>query len=255
MAGYYTEERTKRYQEMLANYDLDGIRQLKFGKVIFDLRQLRKTYSSEFSQGDAAKIAKITRPQWNRIENGLVLPRPSTIPKIANALHIAPIILFKLAGYVVPDEYMLYDTKSAHERLDDALKECNTLTEFFLYMEIVWQECRAQEMEPIKFKLPDRISVRPVYAELVAAFLEYSTHQERMMLAKELVESAPHHVAESLIVDMRGFYDMVGFQLDLFRQNDRYSYVSGPGEDLIFKSRESNNIADVRLVSTMEEIT
>ena len=45
----------------------------------------------------AADLANITRQEWNRIEKGHHLPRPSNIPPIADALDINPAALFEKA--------------------------------------------------------------------------------------------------------------------------------------------------------------
>lgn len=163
---FSSETRARRYEEMKRTGDLAGLRRLEFGRTLYNLRQM---ISADFSQGRAAERAGMTRPQWNRIENGKVRPLPSTIPRMAEALDINPDLLFKIAGYEVPEEFALHDKKYGHQRLDDALKECISKARFFLYLEVLWEEYQAQQMET----LPEKIAATPAYAELLAKLLEH----------------------------------------------------------------------------------
>ena len=80
-----SKKRSERLKEMLKTGDRAGIERMKFGEVVYYLRTLR---SCGLSQGQAAEVAGIERVEWNRIENGLVRPLPTTIPEMAKALDV-----------------------------------------------------------------------------------------------------------------------------------------------------------------------
>ena len=202
--SYFTAARVEKYREMLIAGNLEGIRRMEFGRVIYHIRRSR---SRSLSQRQAAELAELTRIQWNRIENGEALPRPSTIPRLADALKIPPSILFRAAGYDVPKKYFLYDRKRAHERLDAAMEESKNKAEFLLHMEAAWEEW-SLDMVCVEVGLPDQIRVQ-VTAGLVAYINEHLTKYERVQLAVELVQSSPDLVIDKVAGDLGDFYAQI----------------------------------------------
>jgi transcriptional regulator with XRE-family HTH domain len=203
---YFTGARAERYQEMIRKGDMAGIKRMEFGEIIYNARCL---ISPQFSQGRAAECAGMTRVQWNRIENGKVRPLPSTIPKLADALGIPPAILFCAGGYGVPREYVVYDRKKAHQRLDIALAESTNLAQFLLYMRVVWEEEQLDMMATLGATggLPEKINFAPAYAELLAKIIEQLSLSERVSLAEELVQSSSHELVGRVAGDLARFYE------------------------------------------------
>jgi transcriptional regulator with XRE-family HTH domain len=219
---YSSKARAESLEEMRKNRDQEGLRRLEFGRTLYNLRRL---VSPDFSQRQAAERAGLTRPQWNKIENGKVRPLLPTIPKIAAALDIDPNILFKLAGYEVPEKYSFYDKKHARRRLDTALESSISKAEFFAYMEVVWEEYQAQLMKT----LPPKIGITPAYADLFSLILEHLSFGARLQLAMELVDSSSHKVAETMKVSYVDFYEMIGNKLEEYRNR----YMGLENEDFI----------------------
>jgi transcriptional regulator with XRE-family HTH domain len=209
MNSYFQGARAERYKELVKREDVDGIRQMKFGEILYNARRLR---SPSFSQGRAAECAGLTRIQWNRIENGHVRPLPSSIPGIADALAIPPAILFRLAGHEVPQEFVFRDRKYAHKRLDDALDDSSNEEEFLLYMMLVWEEEQLHLMATTS-QLPEKISFTAAKAELLDKLLKYLPIPERVLLAVELVESSERHTVEEKAGDLARFYEEIGAKL------------------------------------------
>lgn len=228
MADSYfdSEERFKRYQEMRRTGDYAGLRRMKFGEALFNLRRLT---SPEISQTQAAKRAEITRIQWNRIENGHVRPLPATIASIAKGLEIAPAILLVLAGYEVPDEHARYDKKYAHQRMDAALEEGFDKTEFLLKMEVVWQEYQAHQMASQLNGLPEKIMISLGFPEVVGRVVDHLSVRERLRLAEELVECSPRREVRAMGLDYAGFYEKIRTQIEA----NRYGVGVGLNEDFI----------------------
>jgi transcriptional regulator with XRE-family HTH domain len=206
--SYFTAARVEKYRKMLMVGNLEGIRRMEFGRVIY---QIRRSRSRCLSQRRAAELAELTRVQWNRIENGKALPRPSTIPRLADALKIPPSILFRVAGYDVPKEYFLYDRKRAHERLDAAMEESKNKAEFLLHMEAAWEEWSLDTV-CVEVGLPDQIRAH-VTAGLVAYINEHLSKHERVQLAEELVQSSPDLVVDRVAGGLGDFYAQISARL------------------------------------------
>src|SRR5215216_4518402 len=135
--SYFTAARTEKYRKLLRDGDLAGLRRMKFGRTLYHMRRFR---SRELSQKQAAKFCELTRVQWNRIENGEALPRRSSITRIAKFLKVPPAILFRAAGYEVPEEHYSYEREHAHGRLETAFDESSDKAEFLIHMEAAWEE-------------------------------------------------------------------------------------------------------------------
>jgi transcriptional regulator with XRE-family HTH domain len=206
--SYFTAARVEKYRGMLRSGNQEGIRRMEFGRVIYHIRRSR---SRGLTQLRAAKLAKLTRVQWNRIENGKTLPRRSTILRLARALNTPSSILFRAAGYDVPKKDFLYDRKRAHERLDAAMDDSKNKAEFLLHMEAAWEEWSLDTV-CVEVGLPDQIRVR-VTAGLVAYINEHLTKLERVQLAEELVQSSPDLVVDKVVGDLGDFYARIGERL------------------------------------------
>lgn len=203
--SYFTPERVEKYRELLQARDMEGLRRMKFGHLIYHMRRSR---SRKLSQTGAAELATVTRPQWNRYENGEVLPRPATILRIADAFGLQPSILFRAGGHDVPQKYFQYDSKRAHERLDEALADSKDKAEFLIHMEVAWEE-RELHTACVEVGLPKQIRVQFI-AGLVAYIKQRLTKYERVQLAVELVESSDRHVVDKAAGDLGDFYAQVG---------------------------------------------
>lgn len=202
---YFTPEWVEKYRKLLLARDMEGLRRMKFGRVIYHIRRSR---SRSLSQKRAAELAKVTRPQWNRYENGEALPRPATILRIADKFGEQSSILLRAAGYDVPKEYFQYDSKRAHERLEEALKESKDKAEFLTHMEAAWVE-RELHTACVEVGLPDQIRVQFI-AGLVAYINQRLTKYERVQLAVELVQSSDRPVDNKAAGDLGDFYAQVG---------------------------------------------
>lgn len=203
--SYFTAARVEKYREMRRVCDVEGIRRMKFGRVIYHIRRSR---SRSLSQERAAELAKVTRPQWNRYENGEVLPRPATVLRIADNFEIQSSILLRAAGHDVPKEYFQYDSKLAHELLDEALECSKDKAEFLIHMEAAWEE-RELHTACVEVGLPDQIRVQFI-AGLVAYINQRLTKYERVQLAVELVQSSDRPVVDKAAGDLGDFYAQVG---------------------------------------------
>jgi transcriptional regulator with XRE-family HTH domain len=214
--SYFDGPRGERYQEMVRLGDLAGMRRMKFGEILYNARRLK---IPDLSQDQAADIAEITRVQWNRIENGVVRPRPSTISGIAKALDITPAVLFLAAGYRVPKEHVHNDRAKAHKWLDDALDESVSEEEFLLYMLLVWVQEQSHMMGTLTKTscLPEKINFTPGRVKLLASMLKQLSMIERVQLAMELVESSEHHAVEQVAGDLGRFYEFVADRLEELR--------------------------------------
>jgi transcriptional regulator with XRE-family HTH domain len=226
--SYFTETRAERYRQMVEAGDKAGVRRMKFGETIYNARRLK---NPDFSQGKAANIAGLTRVQWNRIENGVDRPRPSSIPGIAEALAIPPSILFLAAGYRVPKEYVLNDRTEAHKWLEDALDESVIEEEFLLYMWLVWVQEQSHLMGTLTemSRLPEKITFTPARVKLLASMLKHLSMIERVQLAMELVESSEHHAVEQVAGDLTRFYGFVADRLEELR----YPMLPNGGDSIL----------------------
>lgn len=208
--SYWREERLRRYEKMKEANDRDGLRRLRFGSYICFRRS---TASTNLSQALAAEQAQITRIQWNRIENGRVLPRPGNIPNIAYTVGADPVYLFNLAGYSVPEEYSVYNRKSIHKRLDFALSSSKCLSEFLRYMTFAWREYEyEQAMVPldVTFSYPESPTA---YQEILTQIMGRLSPQDILKLVRELVRIVPRGTRGSGELNNMRFLDEIDKRL------------------------------------------
>jgi transcriptional regulator with XRE-family HTH domain len=191
-------ERRKRLEEA---GDHEAVRCLDFGRFLCGLRLIT---DEKYSQGKAAERAGISRVTWNRIENGHQMPLASEIPEIADALEVNPSVLFKRAGLPVPPEYNVYDKKRAFRDLEGALDESESLAEFFIYMEDIWQ-CYQFEQTGKK----QRFVIEPNFANALAYVLERLSKVQRLRLAQALVKTPNRHEVKAQGIEYQRFYDSI----------------------------------------------
>lgn len=218
--SYFTIEREEKYLKMLEAGDREGLRRVEFGRVIYH----RRSNFLNLTRSKAAKLAGITRTQWNRYENGEVLPRPSNIPRVADALKLSASILYRAAGYEVPKEYCTFDRKRAHERLDAVMGVSSNKAEFLTHMEAAWMDEWLHEA-CVWVGLPDQIRLR-LMAGLVAYINERLSIHDRLHLAVELVQSAPSFEVGKVMGDLGDFYAEIRARLE----ECRYSMFLVPVE-------------------------
>jgi len=206
-----SERRSNRLKEMIVAGDKAGIERMKFGEIVYYLRNRR---TCGLSHRQAAEIAGIERTEWNRIENGLVRPLPATVEGMAKALGVEPAILLVLAGHKVPEEHCLYDREHFHRMLDEALDQCLSRAEFAIHMDVLWKECEETLMIEGLGILPQKVPARPTYTELMDHALAHLTAGEKLRFAMALVESSTDKAFEDSGVDRARFYKMVAERLE-----------------------------------------
>jgi len=207
---YWTKKRLQRYEKLKKDGDLEGLRRMQFGSYIARMRSL---ISADFSQKKAAKEAQITRIQWNRIENGHVLPRPTNIPDIAYTVNAEPVDLFKMAGYTIPLKHSVYDRKGAHKKMDYALNSSKSLLEFLRYMAYVWREYEFEQLRvplEVSFSCPEPKSAK---ADILARILSDLAPRDILKLARELVQICPRGTPGLGDLDIMRFYDEIDTRL------------------------------------------
>jgi transcriptional regulator with XRE-family HTH domain len=193
--------------------DHQGVKRLEFGRFICTLRLL---VSDKYSQTQAAKIAGITRTEWNRIENGHVMPHATNIPGIADALKIDEVELFKRAGLAVPAASSIYDKRKAYRDLKIALDESRSLTDFLIDMQGVWQLYQFAQTG-----LQQRIIFEPNFATAIAFVTAHLTKAQRLQLAFSIVREAGWQDVESAGIENQQFFDEIDTLLDKLRKNKR----------------------------------
>jgi transcriptional regulator with XRE-family HTH domain len=158
----------------------------------------------KLTQQQAADLVEITRQEWNRIEKGHHLPRPSNIPAIADLLGIAPAALFKKAGYAVPKEFEHYDMRQAQRDLEVALRNSATLVAFLVEMQLIWQEF--QQAHTGK---KQRLVMDIAYAEILANVLERFSVAQQLQLARDIVERVSPRIASASGINNQRFFDYI----------------------------------------------
>lgn len=208
--SYFTTARTEKYWKLLRAGDLAGLRRMKFGRILYNLRHFR---SSELSQKQAAEFTELTRVQWNRIENGEALPRRSSITRIAKFFDVPAAILFRAAGYEVPEEHFSYEREHAHGRLDTALDESSNKAEFLIYMEVAWEEYQLHTLS-VEVGLPERFRIQTAFPGLLAYIYDHLSIYERVQLAIALVQHAPHRALKRVVGDLEAFYESFNIEIE-----------------------------------------
>lgn len=191
-------------------WDADNRTKVKYslGSYIKLMRTLTK-----FSQAAAAKRAGISRAQWNRIENGHDLPRYSTIPAIADAIHIHPAALYTRAGYPLPEWEVDYDLKTAARDLLYALEKSTSLAGFLMNMQLVWQNYQSQDL-----KKNQRIHADHNYAEVFASVIECLNSPQQLKLARSLVELLANGKGRGFGPEAHALYDEIDASLEKMRR-------------------------------------
>lgn len=195
----WTEEWKEKRLQLEKNRDWEGLRRLIFGRYVCEARG-RKT------QGEVARLAKVGRAEWNRIENGHILPTPNRIPDIAYALGIEnPATLFRKAGYTVPKEFATYDRKAARQKFRKALKESSTFVQFLISMYDVWQgyllELRDNDPQGVRVKRTELD-----YDEILSRVKKHLTVEQRLQLARELIRLSVDNI-KARRMNLQEIYD------------------------------------------------
>jgi transcriptional regulator with XRE-family HTH domain len=198
----WTEKWKEKYRRLRANGDSDGLRRLVFGRYVCEAR-------GEKTQGEMAKLAKMERADWNRIENGHVLPPPARIPDIAIALGIEnPATLFRKAGYAVPKKFATYDREEARRKFRKAIRESSTLAQFLIRMREVWQvyllELRDNDAARARGK---RLKLSS--NEILSLVEKHLTVAQRLHLTRELINLSVDEV-KAKRMNLRELYDDIG---------------------------------------------
>jgi transcriptional regulator with XRE-family HTH domain len=196
----WTEKWTARGRQLRKAGDREGLRRLRFGRYLCEMR-------GDKTQGETAARAKMERVEWNRIENGHVLPPPAKLPDIADALGIGnPAVLFKQAGYAVPKEFVTYDKENARRRFRKALKESVTLAQFLFDMYDVWQDFLL-EMQYGETNGRQPRAARLGRGDIFLLAKRHLTTAQRLQLARELVKLASRSGAVAAGTNLQEFYN------------------------------------------------
>lgn len=194
-----SEEGLKRRRQLQEEGDYEAVKRHFFGAYVCEGRVARG-----LSQGQAAELANITRQEWNRIEKGHHLPRPSNIVPIADAIDVRPSSLFERAGYPVPIEFEQYDMRQAQRDLAIALKNSQTLVSFLVEMQLVWQEFQA-----VQTGNHQRLVMDLAYAQVLGVVLERFSVPQQLKLAREIVERVTPRVAAGHGINNQRFFDLI----------------------------------------------
>jgi transcriptional regulator with XRE-family HTH domain len=194
-----SEEGFWRRKQLEESGDHEAVKRLDLGAYICDRRVGRR-----LSQGQAAELANITRQEWNRIEKGHHLPRPSNIVPIADAIDVRPAALFERAGYPVPEEFEHYDMSQAQRDLVIALRNSPSLVAFFVEMQLVWQEYQA-----VQTGSHQRLIMDVTYAKVLDVVLEGFSVPQQLKLARDIVERVSPRVAADHGINNQRFFDLI----------------------------------------------
>lgn len=202
------EKRWDRYQKLKDANDVEGIVRLEFGYFI----RLSREAAGLF-QGQAAKSARLSRTEWNRIENGHALPHASNIPNMAYAINLDPAVLFKRAGYAVPRKYSVYGKKEACSALHNALSESASMAEFLFSMGFVWQKYIREQT----YKNEPTVAILS-YSQILAHIVEHFTLAQRLQLARALMQRRFMQRSELLGLNLQQFIDDIDNELAELRR-------------------------------------
>lgn len=194
-----SEEDVRRRRQLKEAGDHEAMKRYILGAYICDRRVARG-----LSQGQAADRANITRQEWNRIERGHHLPRPSNIVPIADAIDVRPAALFERAGYPVPEEFEHYDMSRAQRDLAFALRNSQTLVGFLVEMQLVWQEFQA-----VQTGNHQRLVMDLAYAQVLGVVLERFSAPQQLKLAREIVERVTPRDAARQGINNQRFFDLI----------------------------------------------
>lgn len=174
--------------------DTKGEDKLYFGSYV----RARRLDIPKMSQKKAAKLARISRSQWARIEAGKHIPRQHKIADMADAIRVKVSALYRRAGYEIPAKYAEYDLKEASKDFATAITEAKDFQEFIARMQEVWQLFQQEGRRERKTLTIDRKQ-----AGLVAEIFTHMNAPQRIRLASALVRSVDK---ETLKATLRGEY-------------------------------------------------
>jgi transcriptional regulator with XRE-family HTH domain len=216
----WTEEWRKKRRKLEEAGNEEALHRLMFCRFVCEWR-----IDAERTQKEAAQVARLTRVEWNRIENCHVFPHRANIPDIAHAIKIEPAVLFRKAGYDVPEEYKIYDKKRVAEEVIIALESSESFAEFLLSMQLIWQ-CYQQE----QLNQPQRLVLDLAYTDIIAIIEERFTPAQKLRLAEELVQRAVPSETKSVGLNPQKFLDALDKALSEFKKIDRWTTEKSKGE-------------------------
>lgn len=168
-------KRHERAQQPKEFEEESTARDLHLGRYLHFLRRL-----VNLSQEEAAAQAGLSRISWVRIENGKQNPRPGKIPAIAKVLNVAPAILFRRAGYAVPEEYSKYNQQQSQKEFDLVLRMSKSLGEFLYEMSFIWRKHHEQSGQSVS------TPIDLTYTQVLALVRENLTTEQSIQLAHDL---------------------------------------------------------------------
>lgn len=207
----WRRENSKKIAKLRAADDSKGVLKLQFGRYIRD----RRRAIPDLSQSKAAKLARISRSQWARMEAGKHLPRPHKIADIADAIRVQVSALYRKAWLEVPPKYALYDMKAASKDFAIALKESLTFEEFIARMQEVWQLFYQEQPKRAKGKKGFFVDHRQ--AKLIADIYQLMNAPQRIMLARELVRPVDPQTIRATLRDAPAFLKELDRKFDMLK--------------------------------------
>ena len=205
-----------RYERATTEGTNEEVRKLEFGLLIREARETAGLF-----QKQAAHAAKLSRTEWNLIENGYSLPHPSNIRGIAKAINTSPSKLFKRAGYAVPSKFMVYGKREACRDLHIALQESMSAAEFLLSMGYVWQRYIQEQAEQ---RIP--IAEDQIYITAFALIIDHFTDLQKLQLANALLQESSILKVKRFKYDPQRFLDALDVTLADLRNQARQNSTS-----------------------------
>lgn len=211
----WRRENSERMSKLRTAGDSKGVLKLQFGRFVRD----RRRGISQLSQKKAAKLGKMSRSQWARVEAGKHLPRPDKIADMADAIRVKVGALYRKAGYEVPRKYARYDLKSASKDFAVAIKESLTFEEFIARMQEVWQ--LFYEEQPKRAKGRKGFFVDHRHAKLIADIYQLMNAPQRIMLARELVHHVDPQTIRATLRDAPAFLKELDRKFDMLKDRKK----------------------------------
>jgi transcriptional regulator with XRE-family HTH domain len=209
----WMRKHSKKISELRKAGDSKGVRKLQFGMFI----RSRRIAEPKLTQEQAAKLGKISRSQWARIEAGKFLPHPRKLSKIADAIDVQVGALYRKAGLEVPRQFARYDQRPAVKDFIIALKECSDFLEFIGRMSWIWQQYKQDQTSPGKRK---SVHVDLNEAEVLEHLFELMNPSQRIRLARELVRNIDQKTIYSTLRDAKEFLKDFNHAVKLLEEKD-----------------------------------
>jgi transcriptional regulator with XRE-family HTH domain len=168
-----------------------------------------RTAVTGLTQIKAAKIAGISRCQWNRMEKGLHRPRPHKIPAIANAIRTDIEALYRKAGLEVPRKYAKYDMEAAKREFGFALQESTSFQDFINRMQLIWQKYQQDETgkrQPFYLDHAQTLLLDLIYRSM--------TGPQRIRLAHAIVQDLKRTDVKAVITNAQQFFDNLDMKME-----------------------------------------